>query len=543
MKKQYKSVVMLFIFAFSCIAIFKYSDISTIINKFFNSFHKSSEVKKLVVGRASDAITLDPANTTDMDSIKVTVNIFETLVKYEKEGKDIIPSLAVNWKCSEDGLTWVFKLRQGVRFHDESNFDAHAVVFNFQRWMDANNPYHNGQFSYWNYVFGGFPGFVKSVTALSDYTVEIKLSKPYAPLLSTLTMPVFSMESPEAIKKYGKEVYKHPVGTGPFYFKSWKPNESILLVRNDKHWDNIAKVNELEFKIIPSSKDRVEELKKGTIFIADDLSPDDTLLVERDAKMQLFLKPCFNVGYMAINNEKPPFNNRQVRTAISYAINKDELIKKAFDNIAKPAKTFIPPLLSGYNENIEASEYNIEKSKELLKEAGYPEGFKTTLWVMDCSRDYFPRPLQVAEYIKESLKKVNIEVTVNTYNWDEYLNRIKNGEHELALIGWSGDNIDPDNFLNTLLSSDNAKPGLASNYSFYKNKEIDILLTQARETNDIVFRKSLYRRLLEIVNYDMPSVPLAHTMPVVAANLYVRGYLPYITGVESLENVYIDTKQ
>ena len=160
---------------------------------------------------------------------------------------------------------------------------------------------------------------------------------------------------------------------------------------------------------------------------------------------------------------------------------------------------------------------------------------------MECSRNYFPRPLQVAQYIKESLKKVNIEVTINVYSWDEYLNRIRNGEHELALIGWTGDNIDPDNFLNTLLSSDNAKLGLASNYSFYKNREIDTLLTQARETNDMVFRKSLYKKLLEIVNYDMPAIPLAHTMPVVATSLYIEGYSPYITGVESLENV--DIKQ
>ncbi|WP_411678801.1 ABC transporter substrate-binding protein [Clostridium thailandense] len=542
MKKQYKIITMLFIVICSFITVLNYSSkIKTKNGSVFGSFHRSDTVKRLVVGRSSDAITLDPSNMTDIDSIKVTANIFETLVKYEREGKEIKPSLAVDWKCSEDGLTWVFKLRQGVKFHDETDFNAHSVVFNFQRWMDINNPYHEGQFSYWNYVFGGFPGFVKSVVALSDYTVEIKLSKPYAPFLSTLTMPIFSIESPEAIKKYGTEVYKHPVGTGPFCFKSWKPNDNILLVRNDGYWNTNAKVDEVEFKVIPLGKDRLDQLKKGTIQIADNLSPDDTLTAEKDGKLQLFLRPCFNVGYMAMNNEKTPFNNRQVRTAISYAINKDELIKEAFDNIAKPAKTFIPPIFPGYNESVEPIEYNIEKSIELLKEAGYPQGFKTTLEVMECSRNYFPRPLQVAQYIKESLKKVNIEVNIQTYSWDEYLNRIRNGEHELALIGWTGDNIDPDNFLNTLLSSDNAKLGIASNYSFYKNKEIDTLLTQARETNDMIFRKNLYKKLLGIVNYDMPAIPLAHTMPVVATSLYVEGYSPYITGVESLESV--DIKQ
>lgn len=541
MKKRYKTYIMFFILIFFFAAVIEYStEIAGIYSNFISSLNHSNTEKRLVIGRESDSISLDPGNTTDMDSIKVTVNIFETLVKYENEGKEIVPGLAVSWKSSEDGLTWVFRLRQGVKFHDGSAFDAHAVVFNFERWMNKNNPYHNGQFSYWNYVFGGFPGFVKSVTALSDYSVEIKLSKPYAPFLNTLAMPVFGIESPEAIKKYGNEVYKHPVGTGPFCFKSWESNNSIVLIRNEKYWDVPAKVDEVEFKVIPSNKDRLGQLKKGTIHIADNLGPDDVTEIENDQNLQLLLRPCFNVGYIAINNQKPPFNNRDVRIAISYAINKEDMIKEVFANLAKPAKTFIPPLLWGYNEGIEPSEYNPKKSMQLLAKAGYPKGFKTTLWVMNCSRNYFPKPLQVAEYIKKSLKKVNIEVTIKIFSWDEYLNRIKSGEHEMALIGWTGDNIDPDNFLNTLLSSDNAIPGYAGNYSFYKNKEVDLLLTQARQTTDMVFRKNLYRRLLEIVNYDMPSIPLAHTMPVLAARLSVKGYTPYITGVESLENVDID---
>jgi peptide/nickel transport system substrate-binding protein len=172
--------------------------------------------KKLVIGRANDSVTLDPACTTDLGSFKVTVNILETLVKYEEDGEQIVPCLAESWESSEDGLTWVFKLRQGVRFHDNTVFNAQSVAFNFQRWMDVHNPYHSGSFSYWNYIFGGFPGFVKSVTALSDYTLEIRLNKPYAPFLNALAMPVFGIASPEAIKMYGDDLSEHPVGTGPF---------------------------------------------------------------------------------------------------------------------------------------------------------------------------------------------------------------------------------------------------------------------------------------------------------------------------------------
>ncbi|MDF2840060.1 MAG: transporter substrate-binding protein [Clostridia bacterium] len=540
MKKRYKVfsiIVVLVLLA----AMYQYRDeINITYHDFLESFRNSDGNKKLIIGRASDSISLDPCNTTDMDSVKVTANIFETLVKYEKDGKEIIPGLATSWRSSEDGLTWTFRLRQGVKFHDGTDFDADAVEFNFERWMDADNPHHIGQFSYWNYVFGGFPGFVKSVTALPDNSVEIKLNKPYAPFINTLAMPIFGIGSPNAIMKYGEEVYKHPVGTGPFCFKSWEPNSSIVLTRNNQYWDIPARVDEVEFKVIPSSADRLEQLKSGIIHIADNLGPDDVAAIEEDGNLQLLLRPYFNVGYVALNNEKPPFDNRDVRIAISHAINKEEMIKEVFANLARPAKTFIPPLLWGYNESIPDSEYNPEKAKQLLAKAGYPDGFKTTLWVMNSSRDYFPKPLQTAEYIKKSLKEINVEAVIMTFNWDEYITRMQNGEHEIALIGWTGDNIDPDNFLNTLLSSDNANPGNAGNYSFYKNEEVDLLLTQGRETTDLVFRKSLYRKLLQTVDYDMPSIPLVHTMPVLAARLSVTGYSPYITGVESLENVYIE---
>ncbi|MEA4961329.1 ABC transporter substrate-binding protein [Lutispora sp.] len=493
--------------------------------------------QRLIIGRANDSVTLDPASTTEMNSFKVTVNIFETLVKYEKNEGRIIPCLAESWNSSEDGLTWVFKLREGIRFHDGTDFNASAVCFNFHRWMDKDNPYHNGKFSYWNTVFGGFPGFVDSVKALSNHSLEIKLNKPYAPFLNALAMPAFGIAGPEAIKEHNEDLFKHPVGTGPFLLKSWEHNKSIILERNDKYWNGRAKVKEIEFRIIPGNKDRLEELKQGSIHIADYLSPVDIAEVKYDPNLHLYLRPSFNVGYIAMNNERFPFNKRDVRVAINHAIDKEKLVNDVFDNFAKPAATYIPPSLWGYNNNLKTYEYDPDKSRKLMQEAGFPNGFKTTLWVMDAARDYFPKPLQVAEFVKESLKQVGIYAEIKVFNWDEYLTRIRNGEHEIALIGWTGDYADPDNFLYTMFASENAKPGFAANYSLYKSKEADQLLIQARETTNMVFRRSLYRSLQEIVNYEAPSVPLVHTMPVMASRLSVRGYVPSMTGIESLENV------
>ncbi len=496
--------------------------------------------RKLVLGRANDSVTLDPSCTTEIDSFKVTVNILETLVKSGIDGEQVIPGLAESWTSSEDGLSWVFKLRQGVQFHDDTDFNASAVVFNFNRWMDPDNPYHDGPFSYWNYIFGGFPGLVKSVTALTDYSVEIKLYKPFAPFLNALTMPAFGIASPGTIKKYREDLSEHPVGTGPFIFESWEHNKSIVLIRNEKYWNGAAKVKEVEFRVIPSNKDRLEELKRGLIHIADYLSPEDIASIRYDSNLYLYFRPSFNVGYMAINNEKAPFINRKVRVAINHAIDKEKLIDDVFYNLAKSAKTLIPPSLWGYNGNVEAYEYDPEKSIQLLSEAGYSHGFKTTLWVMNASREYLPKPVETAQFIKENLEQVNIDAEIKVFNWNEYLTRIQNGEHDIALIGWTGDYGDPDNFLYTMLASENAKQGLAGNYSFYRSREADKLLSQARQNTNQVFRRSLYSRLQEVVNHDAPCVPLVHTAPVLAARLSVNGYMPHMTGVESLEQVYLD---
>lgn len=500
---------------------------------------KLPPVKKLVFGRANDSISLDPANAIDNESFKVTVNIFETLVKYSEEESGIEPCLATSWKVSEDGLTWLFYLRQGVKFHDGTVFNANAVEFNFHRWMNKNHPYHNGKFEYWHFIFGGFPGLVKSVTALSDYTIKIVLAKPYAPFLNTLAMPAFGIASPKAIRTYREEFYKHPVGTGPFVFKRWEENSHITLKANSNYWGKVPYIDELEFRVIPSSKERLELLEKGAVHIIDGLNPDDLTAIKDNPELRVYLRPSLNVGYLAMNTQKTPFDIREVRLAVNHAVNKDKLVQIAFNNLAKPAKTLIPPLLWGYNEAIQPYEYNPAKAKQLLAEAGYPRGFKTELWTMMQSRPYLPNPLLTAEFIKEELQKINIKVSICVFDWETFLEKIKNGEHQMALIGWIGDNRDPDNFLYTMFGSDNAQLGRAGNFSFYRNPEVNMLLLQARQTSYMSFRENLYRKVQEKIHHDAPVLPLVHTMPVLATRHTVRGFIPHITGVESFEYVNI----
>lgn len=233
----------------------------------------------------------------------------------------------------------------------------------------------------------------------------------------------------------------------------------------------------------------------------------------------------------------------KVRLAVSYAINKEKLVEKHFAGLAKPAKSLVPPSLWGFNEEVEPYPYDPERAKQYLREAGYPEGFQTDLWVMSQPRPYFPQPSEIAKSIQEDLAAVGIEADIRVFNWETYLEKVENGEHQLALLGWMGDIADPDNFLYVLLDKDNAQPGRASNIAFYRDELIHYWLTEAREKTDQLFRSRLYRLVQEKVHEDAPLVPLVHITPALAANRAVKGYLPHITGVESFASVNLVSRQ
>lgn len=510
---------------------------------YINIFAVSKPYKKLIIGRSNDIISLDPAITTDSESFEVTVNIYETLVKTNKGSEALLPGLAESWKMSEDGLTWIFKIRKDVLFHDGSQLDAKAVAFNFQRWMDKESPYHTGQFTYWSHSFNGFPGIVRSVTALSDTTLEIVLNEPYAPFLSVLSMPAFGIASPEAIMTYNENLKRHPVGTGPFQFASWEAGKELLIERFDKYWGDGAKVDAIAFRLIQPYEDKLKLLETGEIHIANNLSASEVNEIKAKDSIKVMYRPFFNVGYLALNNIQEPFNKKEVRQAIALLIDKEKMAADELDALSRQANSFLPPLLLGYHEGIKSSEFHMIKAKELLKQAGYAEGFKTTIWVMDQQRNYFSNPRGLARYIQKQLSLADIEVDIKVFKWDQYLEQIKEGKHQMALVGWNGDVVDTDNFLYTLFSSENSKEGLVLNYSFYKNKQVDFLLTQARRSTDVSFRKNIYREIQELIQQDVASIPLVHTMTAIGIRENVQGFDTHITGIEELKNVDIDLKE
>ena len=489
----------------------------------------SKEPQILVFGRGGDSVSLDPAVVTDGESFKVTQNVFETLLNFGEQDTTIHPGLAKEWEVSDDGLTYTFTLEEGVKFHDGTDFNAEAVVKNVERWQAGNEE----DFYYYSSMFGDN---IKEVKADGDNKVVFTLARPQAPFLKNIAMSPFGMASPTAFEKDGEKFGQNPVGTGPFKFVEWRPTESITIEKFKDYWqDGLPKLDKVIFKVYADNTARLNALTNGEIDLADGINPSDGKTVEGNSALQLIERPSMNVGYLGLTNTRPPFDNKLVRQAVNYAIDKQSIVDAFFEGRADVAANPMPPSISGYNDSIDPYPYDPEKAKALLKEAGY-DGKEIELWAMPVARPYMPDAAKVAEVIKKNLEDVGIPAKIVTYEWATYLDKTKKGEADAFMLGWTGDNGDADNFLYTLLSKDTIG---SNNYAYYSSDEANKLLLEAQSEIDEAKRNELYKQAQVIIHEDAPWVPLAHSIPLLAAKSNVEGFLPHPTGSDKLDKVTI----
>jgi peptide/nickel transport system substrate-binding protein len=496
---------------------------------------KSSSQDTLVYGRGGDSVSLDPATVTDGESLKVTKNIFDTLLDYNDGDTTVKPALATKWTISDDGLTYTFELRKGVKFHDGTDFNAEAVVFNFERWANGNAE----KFPYYGSMFGGYKNdkshVIKEVKAVDDYTVQFVLKRPQAPFLKNIAMPPFAIASPAAIKKYGDKFGENPVGTGPFVFKEWKRNERIVLEKNKDYWEKgYPKLNQLIFVSIPDNSARLNALLKGEIDLMEDLNPNDLKQIEGNKDLQIFKRPSMNVGYVGLTTTRGPLKNKLVRQALNYAVDKKAIIDAFYAGQAEPAKNPMPPSIPGYNDEIQDYPFDLNKAKELLAKAGYPNGFEMELWAMPVPRPYMPDGKKIAEALQENFAKIGVKAKIVTYEWATYLEKAAKGEADAFLLGWTGDNGDADNFLYALLDKDSIG---SNNYTYYSNDELHKILVEAQTISDENKRNELYKKAQEIIKEDAPWIPLVHSTPLLAGKANIKGYNPHPTGSDKFTKV------
>lgn len=478
---------------------------------------------------------LNPQLVTDGATLDVGQALYNRLIDFEPGTTTLIPSLAESWQISEDGKTYILSLRKGVKFHSNKqftpsrDFNADDVIFSINRQFDANNPYHNVSGGNYEFFYGmNMQNTIKRVSKEDDYTVKIELNAPNAPFLANLAMDfmaIFSAEYAEQLLKAGtpEKLDSDPIGTGPFQFYAYQKDANVRFTTFENYWQGRAKIDRLVFSVTPDPSVRLAKLEKNECQAMPYPNPADIDRLKNNADVQLLEKAGLNIGYVSFNLRKAPFDNQKVRQALNYAVNKTEILTSVYQGSGTVAKNPMPPTVWSYNDEVKDYDYNPEKAKALLKEAGFENGFDTEIWAMPVSRPYNPNARRMAEMIQADWKAVGVNANIVSYEWGEYLKRMSNGEHTTGMLGWTGDNGDPDNFLNALLTCNAVEQG--SNYAGFCNAEFDSLVREAAEISDQNKRSGLYQKAQIIFKAQAPWLTIAHSTVYFPVRKEVKGYV------------------
>ncbi|MDF0606737.1 ABC transporter substrate-binding protein [Neisseriaceae bacterium TC5R-5] len=502
--------------------------------------------KPLVFCAEASPEGFDPA-MWDTASTYTAINpIFQGLVAFKPGGVQIVPSLAESWSVSADGLEYTFKLRRGVKFHQTSyfkptrDFSADDVVFTVNRWIRPDLPFNQafkvplvGSDGY------GMAKIIQSVSKVDPHTVKIRLKERNSPFLSLFAMSFAGMQSAEYTQQLlatGKpaQINQLPIGTGPYQFKSYAKDSNIRYSANPHYWDGVQKTSNLTFALATDPQVRIQKLKSNECQITSPVREADLATLESNPNIKISSTGASNISYLAYNLKRPQLAKREVREALDIAINRNALFKALFPKGgATQAINPYPPTIWGWNAK-NKNEYNPAKAKQLLAQAGYPNGFALTLWALPVQRPTNPNGKQMAEMIQQDWAKIGVKATIRTYEWGEYLKRASAGEHDVYMSGWTSDSGDPDDFLWGTLSCSVSKNGQR-----FCNPEFDKLLTQARQTNNQKERSNYYIKAQEIFKRERPWITIAHSRIYVPLQRSVQGFVINPNGSFDFENVWV----
>lgn len=507
--------------------------------------------KTLVYCSEGSPSGFDPGQYTDGSTFDASAHtLYNGLVEFKVGTTEIEPALAESWEVSEDGKTYTFKLRPGVKFHTTEyftpsrDFNADDVVFTFQRMLQKDHPYNKAYPAEFPYAADmGLVEDVASVEKVDDLTVKITLNKVNAPFMQNLGMPfayILSAEYADKLTAAGKQadINTQPVGTGPFVLKSYQKDQQIRYVKNPDYWnkDNV-KLDNLIFAITKDSGVRAQKVEAGECSLSRYNKVAEVEAAKKSGKVDVQSREGYNTGYLSINSREGRIGSDvRVREALDLAIDKDAIINAVFAGAGKRAAGLLPPSQWGVDANLKPSAYDPERAKALLKEAG-KENADIELWYMPVQRPYNPNAKLMAEMIQADWKKVGLNAKLVTYEWGEYLSRGKKGEADTMLIGWTGDNGDPDNWFGNLLSC-SAVGG--SNYGGFCDKDFDKVVTDARGTTDQAKRTELYMEAQKQLVEKKPSVYLAHSVTDALVAKNVKGYVLEPLGSTRFEGVSVE---
>jgi dipeptide transport system substrate-binding protein len=504
--------------------------------------------KTLIYCSEADPRTLDPNQSIAISDVDAVNPIYNRLVELERGGTKVLPALAESWEISDDSTVFTFKLRKGVKWHSNAHFtpsrdfNADDVVFSFRRQMDPNDPYYKiaeGNFG----IFGGMgmDKSLKGVEKLDDLTVRFTLASPDVSFLALLTtdgLAIISAEYAETLLAAGtpERLADDPIGTGPFRFVSFERSAQIRFAAFPDYWaiaagenDRTAKVDELVFAITPDPAVRLAKLRAGECHIMRFPNPADIKIARNDPTIVVHELPSVDYGFLSFNVEKKPFDDPKVRLALSLAVDKQAIIDAVYlGEVGSLPGSLIPPGMLGHDESIGPIPYDPVRAKQLLSEAGYPDGFKSTLWAMPVVRAYMPNAQRAAELMQADFAKIGVDVDIVSFEWGEYLDRSKNGEHEMVIIGLNYDYADPGSVIIWGWTCESAKIGY--NRSRWCNEEFDGAIYAAARTADDGKRNELYRKAEAIFNDEVPAMLIAYARFVAFSRPEVDGYKIAPTG-------------
>lgn len=472
----------------------------------------------MVIGLLAEPVTMDPPQITDLNSTRVIKRMFEGLTAQELGTYKIIPGLAQSWDISKDGLTYTFRLRPNVKFHDGTPLTAEAVKFCFDRQLNDQGPFYaTGTYPY----VKGFLGNVAGVEVVNPTTVQIRLKSPLTPFLQYLAHHSLYIYSPDALKKWGKDIVKHPVGTGPFKLETWEPGVRVVLARNDQYWGGAPRVRQAIYVPIIEAQARLSAIKTGEIDLTMDVPPDSLQDLRKDPDVVVAETNSSAVWYVALNTRHPALKDKRVRQALNYAVQKEAIIRDILKGTAIVATTPLSPVYGPYHEDKTIRyPYDPEKARALLKEAGFAGGFDVTFFVPE-SGSGMQSPVEMGTVIQANLAAVGVRAKIQTMEWGAYLKKYLDAP-DMAEMSWNPSIGDPDHMMYMLLSSDRFPP--AFNAGFYQNPRVDELLRKGRTTIEEKERIPLYREAQRLVVEDAPWIFVDHGKQVIVYRKRVQGF-------------------
>ncbi len=508
----------------------------------------AASAKTLVYCSEGSPENFTPALNTTGTSFDAARPVYDKLTEFKRGSTEVQPGLAERWEVTPDGRTITFHLRHGVKFHSGVNgfkptrdFNADDVLFSFDRQWKPDHPYakvSGGKYDYFNDM--DMPKLLESIEKVDPYTVRFKLKEANVAFFADLAMDFAAIHSAEYADYLARQNKKEqfdqiPVGTGAFSFVAYQKDAVIRYKANPAYWGEKALVDDLVFAITPDPSARYSKLKAGECHFVIAPRPADLPEMQKDPALKVINQPGLNIAYWAFNTEKPPFNKKEVRQALSMAIDKASIIRDVYLGAGQAAKNLIPPTLWGYNDKVKDYAYDPAKAKALLAKAGVKTPLEIDLWYMPVQRPYNPNAKRIAEMMQADLAKIGVNAKLVTYEWGEYRKRMQQGEHMTGMLGWTGDNGDPDNFF-FLHGCAAARPG-GQNLSKWCNKAFDDRFNKAKALTDQKARAKLYEEMQVIEHEEAPDFKIAHSVVYEVMRKEVTGFKQSPLGAHQFNGV------